>query len=84
MELSKDEIVALEKLSLFSQQNWFSIRTPNYVWDADNKIRMNLAKGCKEFIECSRDFVKNLSNKQRGIINELEKKIDSYIADCDS
>lgn len=82
MELNENEIIALEKLAELSSQSWFQIRTPRYIWDADNKVRMSVVNGCKEFIECSRNFMVKLSKKQRGFINELEKKIDDACS-CD-
>lgn len=80
MELTNDEITALEKLAEISDQLWFQIKTPNYVWDDDNKVRLSVDKACKEFLECTEDHIKSLTAKQKRSIENVKAKVAACIA----
>lgn len=75
MVLSPEEITALENLSRLSNQLWFQIKSPTYIWDNDNKIRLSVMFGCRVFLQCSESFVCKLSNKEKRTINMLNRKI---------
>lgn len=71
MFLTVDEIGALEKLIAFSGQNWFSIRTPNFIWDNENKVRLEMKSAIKEFLSCAESHIAELPENERWIIKDL-------------
>lgn len=79
IELSIDEIALLETLAAESGNTWFSIRSPNFVWDNDNKVRLSVREAVKELLECSRGF---LEGKDRKTLEGLYEKT-GYFPDFD-
>lgn len=69
--LMLDEINALEHLRELSSQKWFNIRSPNYIWDSDNKVRIGVKDGIKEFLSCSESYIKDLTVDEKFIIYDL-------------
>lgn len=71
MFLTVDEISALEKLIALSGQDWFNIRTPNFIWDNENKVRMEVKAAVKEFLSCAESHIAELTEDERWIIKDL-------------
>lgn len=72
-----DEIEALENLIKLSGQDWFSIRTPQYLWDNDNKRRLNMKEGIKEFLSCAESSIKKLPDNQQDVIKTLWENVNT-------
>lgn len=75
MTLAPDEIKALDKLAEISDQGWFQIKAPNFVWDNDNKIRLSVSRACQEFLECTEDFIRSLTAREKRSVENVKAKI---------
>ncbi len=73
MFLSPEEINSLEELSIVSNQTWFQIKTPTFIWDSDNHVRLSVIGGCTELLQCSENCIEALSARQKKIIKNLKK-----------
>lgn len=76
MDLNPDEIQTLDKLVNLSGEKWFVIKTPNYIWDNDNKIRLSLISACKEFLQCTDSYISKLNSAEKNTIKKLSMKLD--------
>ena len=74
--LMVDEIDALEKLIKLSGQDWFSIRSPNYLWDKENMVRLGIKDGVREFLSCVESHVKELTPDEQDVIKTLWDEVN--------
>lgn len=75
MILMPDEIEVLDKLIDMSDQTWFQIKTPTYIWDSDNQVRLETESAVKEFLQCVGDSINDLSDKMRKTVRGIYEKI---------
>lgn len=80
IELNFDEIKLLERIASESGNDWFQIRTPNFIWDNDNKIRLSVKEAVEELLECSRQQLESLEDNET--LRGLYEKV-SYSPDFD-
>lgn len=74
MTLMPNEIEVLNKLRHMSNETWFQIKTPNYIWDADNQVRLETKQGVKEFLQCVGESINDLSDKMRKTVRGIYEK----------
>ena len=75
MSLLEEEIVLLKELMKLSGETWFDIRTPTFIWDSDNKVRLNVREAVKEFLQCTRNRINDLSDDMRFTARRLFEKL---------
>lgn len=79
MWLTSYEIEALDELANISGQKWFSIRTPNYIWDVENKVRLDTKEAVKEFLNCAESYIFKMNGSKRCILINLWERVDSIV-----